>query len=307
MATVVDGVLRDKQPGWPEFYAEAAESFVDIQNFSSKWKHWPHVEKLTSAIMKDAPSGAPKSKALLFRGMSLVYLSNIGDRKKQKARASEAKKAFRQISSDPDAAIAQYYLLQLESDPRKAIVQLSKYPERYPSSPLAPNALYQAGVLHLKIARDAEGKSAQTQQLTAADYFGRVTISYPHSYLADDALYQAGKIHYDRKDYKKALETFEGITKEKHSTVPDDMLPKILFWAAKSAENLAVQAEAPVQKTKYQDKAMKYYRNIFQEFPSTYYAARVWILKQKEYKLKPPVSGRYKLYQNWSLKSIPLS
>ena len=88
----------------------------------------------------------------------------------------------------------------------KCAAQYKSVYDRYPKSPLAPRALFQAADLYTRLYK----YSHKNQDLDAAlALYGRVTSEYADHFLADDAQYRIGEIYYHlKKDPSQAYVEF---------------------------------------------------------------------------------------------------
>ncbi len=124
-----------------------------------------------------------------------------------------------------------------------------------PRSPVAPEALYQAGRL--------SGYLGKYQQ--ARDHLATLVVSYPESDRIPDALWQAGWADWRRGDVPSAVKLFEHLGRYHGAERDLAGLPfetRALYWRARGLARLGRNAEA-----------IDGYRYVMERFPLTYYAA----------------------------------
>lgn len=134
---------------------------------------------------------------------------------------------------------------------KKAIEEYRKVFKEYPASPLAPQALFHAGLL-----LEEGGTTAEYEE--AIESFETIARNYPRSEEAPHAMLKVAEICKNKKvhNYEKALETYEGILKR----YPDHEQEFHVFL------NIALVKENMLNDT---EAAIEGYRRVIKEKPGT--------------------------------------
>lgn len=132
----------------------------------------------------------------------------------------------------------------------QAIATYKKLADLHPQHELANQALWNA----------AKASERHNNFEQAEIFYLRLVENYPQSKHLDEARWNVGFTYYCRHQYKKALQTFQKVSRlaeEPH------IVDQSLFWAGKSAAQLDLDDEAQI-----------YYSKAAQGFPRSYYSSR---------------------------------
>jgi soluble lytic murein transglycosylase len=145
-------------------------------------------------------------------------------------------------------------LRRLDRD-KEAIETYLHLVRQAPRSPLAAEALYQAGRLSVYVGRYKEARV----------HLATMVVSYPDSARIADALWQAGWADWRRGDVPSAVRLFEHLGRHHGAGRDRAGLPfeaRALYWRARGLARLGRASEA-----------VDGYRFVMERFPLTYYAA----------------------------------
>ena len=132
----------------------------------------------------------------------------------------------------------------------KAIQYCKKTISKFPSSSFAEKAFYAMGQI---LAQNKKYQEAISQ-------FQKMVNSYPHGAFVASANWRIGWINFISGNYRKAADVFsEAASKYSESPIRD----MLLYWAGKSNE-----------KTEKTESAVRYYQQVAEEYPYTYYGHR---------------------------------
>ncbi len=238
----------EKHPDW----SDADDGYFRAGNCLFQLGRYGEAAEILGQIAKKFPKSDIADKVAYW----------LGEAHYQAGAKAAAMAAYREsLEIAPQGEYAAYALysiamIERETDATATVATFNKLLDKFPDSPLAPDALYRLGESYQKLGKPKE----------ATSHYQRVVTKYPDSEFAPHALAAVGQVQLAQKKFAEASETFLSVAERfpESPIAPDAGLQAAdaLFAAKDYAGAAALYAKAAADKDNPHAATARYFEGV---------------------------------------------